>query len=116
MPQSLPYPDQVSQSSTFKKVFNTKTTKFEDQYSQRMPAGINSEYWQASIRYEGMNATETAAILGALDAVGGWDYLLFDHQDLNQSNPLKWYVVSGYSLSYASGDLANISFELTQDF
>lgn len=117
MPQALPHTDRIAQSTTLKKDYRTRVIELHDGYSRRMPDGINNVIWSGTINYEGLDSTTASAITSALDAVGGWDYLTFDPVDIaGQSNPLKFRVMAGYSVTYLSGVISNITFDIKQDF
>lgn len=115
MPQPLPYPDLISQQSTRHRKNRTISARFGDGYSQERPDGINALSDEWSITYLPLSELERSAVWSALDAVGGWDYLIW--QPPGSPAPLKWKVTQdGVTESSTGGGLYTLSFTVRQVF
>jgi phage-related protein len=104
--------DMIDQSSSRTKKQRIIQAQFGDGYSQETPDGINSILETWSLRWSNLTTSERDTLVAMLDSVGSTGIITWTPQGETE----KTYKMTpdGYSESWSSGDLHNISLSLRQ--
>ncbi len=110
---ALPLSTRISQTSSGGRVFKIIKTSFGNGYEQRRKDGINNNRGSWNIRWDNVSSTDRDTIVADLEATAGVTYVLWQSPD--DTSQKKW-IVSGYNTQSLSGNIFNVSTDLTEVF
>lgn len=102
-----------SQSSSKTKKFRTLTAQFGDGYSESAPNGINYKIDMWNLSFEALDQTQYNTVTTFFDTQGSFS--TFTWTAFGDSAAKTWRMTpEGYSVSYKSGNIYNLSLNIEQ--